>query len=60
VRGIALNAHAAAATVALLPPPKFVVEEFLADRHARWNATEQRHQGFAVALTGCRESEHRC
>jgi hypothetical protein len=58
VGGVALDAHAAATTVALLPTPKFVVQESLIDRNASGQAADESYERFAVAFAGCGETKH--
>ena len=58
VGGILLDAHAAAATVALLAAPEFVVEKGLVDGDAGGEAADKGDQAFAVAFAGGGESEH--
>ncbi len=53
VGGVALDAHAAAATVALLATPEFVVEEGLVDGNARGETADEGYERFAVAFAGC-------
>ena len=56
---VALDAHAPAASVALLPPPKLAVDELLIDFNAGRNAGDNRNQGFSVRLTGGAETQHK-
>ena len=58
VRGVALDAHAAAASVALLAAPELVVEKRLVDRDARRETADEGYEGFAVAFAGCGETKH--
>ena len=50
--GVAFDAHAAAAPVALLAAPQLAVDEFQVDRQSRRHAGEQRNQRFSMGLTG--------
>ena len=52
VGGVALDAHAAAAAVALLAPPELAVEELLIDGDAGGQAADESDEGFAVTFTG--------
>ena len=56
--GVALDAHTAAATVALLAAPELVVEKGLIDGNTRRKTADERYEGFTVAFAGCRETEH--
>jgi hypothetical protein len=58
MRGVALDAHPAAAAIALLPPPQLVVQKRLIDRYTRRDSAEERYKGLAVALAGCGETKH--
>jgi hypothetical protein len=55
---VLLDAHAAAAAVALLPPPELVVDELLIDGNARGKPADQRYERLSVALACCEESKH--
>src|ERR1035437_10849824 len=59
VRGIALNTHPAAASVALLATPEFPVEECLVDRHPGRYTAKGGHQGFTVGFACCLKAQHR-
>ena len=48
VRRVALDAHASAAAVALLAPPKLAIHEFEIDRETGGHARKQRHQRLSV------------
>ena len=58
VGGVLFDAHAAAAAVALLAAPEFVVEEGLVYGDARGQTAEEGYEGFAVAFAGCGETKH--
>ena len=58
VGGIALDAHAAAATVALLATPEFAADELLIDRNSGRKTADQGDETLAVALTCCGKSKH--
>ena len=53
VCGIPLDAHAAAASVALLATPEFAVDELKINRQPRRHTGEQRDQRFSMRFTGC-------
>ena len=55
---VLLNAHAAAAAVALLPAPHLPADERRVDLDPRRNSTHHGHQRFAVALSRCRKTKH--
>ena len=56
---IALDAHASATAIALLPPPQFAIDEGEVHHDAGWHARKQRHQRLSVRLTRCRKAQHR-
>jgi hypothetical protein len=56
--GIALDAHTAAAAIALLAPPEFMVEKGLVDGNSRRKTADKGYEGFAVAFAGCRKTKH--
>src|SRR5258708_10458783 len=56
VRGVLLDAHAAAAAVALLATPELAVDELLIDRHTGRHATYKGDETLAVALSRCRKT----
>jgi hypothetical protein len=58
VRGVAFDAHTAAAAIALLAAPEFVVEEGLVDRHSGRETADKGYERFAVTFAGCRETKH--
>ncbi len=51
-RGIALDAHAPAAAVALLPSPEFAIDERQIDGNAGRHARKQRDQRLSVRFSG--------
>ena len=51
--GIALDAHASAAPVALLAAPEFMVQKLLIDGNPRRKSADKGYEGFAVAFAGC-------
>jgi len=55
---VALDPHAAAAAVALLPTPEFPVDEGQVDGQASREAGQVGDQGFSVRLTCCGKSQH--
>ena len=56
--GVALDAHAAAAAVALLAAPQLAVDELLIHRHTGGKTADQGDETLAVAFTCCRKSKH--
>ena len=60
VSGVALNLHAPAAAIALLPPPKFAVEESLVYLQPGGHAREESDQSFAVRFSGSKVTQHKC
>ena len=58
MRGVLFDAHAAAAAVALLAAPEFVVQKRLVDGNARGQAADEGYERFAVAFAGCAETKH--
>jgi hypothetical protein len=59
MRRILLDAHASAASVALLATPKFVIDECFVDLQACGNAGNYRDQRLSVRLSGCAETKHK-
>jgi hypothetical protein len=51
MRGVALDAHAAASAVALLAAPKLATDELLIDRNAGRKTADQGDEALAVALS---------
>src|SRR5580704_11737761 len=60
VSRITLNLHAAAAAIALLPPPEFTVEICLVDFQPCGQAREESDQSFAVGFSGGEVAQHKC
>jgi hypothetical protein len=58
MRGVLFYPHAAAAAVALLATPEFVVEKGLIYGDARRKTADEGYEGFAVAFAGCGETKH--
>src|SRR5215469_6473684 len=58
MRGIFLDAHSSAPTIALLPPPEFPVYEVQIDRDTGREARDNSDQGFPVGFTGGVETQH--
>ena len=59
MRGVALDLHASAATVALLTSPEFAVEEGLVDLQSGGDAGKESDQGFAVGFSGSEVAQHK-
>jgi hypothetical protein len=58
MRGICLNAHAAAAAVALLAAPQLAIHKVFVDRNAGRHTREQSHKALPVRLTGRGKTQH--
>lgn len=57
---IPLNLHSSAASVTLLPPPKFTVQEALLHFNPRGQARKESDQSFAVRFPRCEIAQHKC
>jgi hypothetical protein len=52
MRGVTLDAHAPAATIALLAPPEFAVHELLIDFYSSGNTGDNRNESLSVRFSG--------
>jgi hypothetical protein len=57
--GVALDAHTASTSVALLAAPELVIQKRLVYGDTGRKTTEQGDKRFAMAFAGCRETKHR-
>ena len=60
VSRVALNLHAPAAAIALLPAPEFAVEKCLVYFEPGGQAREESDQSFAVRFSGSEVAQHKC
>ena len=58
VRRVALDAHTAAAAIALLAAPQLAVHKLKIDGNACRHSADHGHETLAVALSCCRKSKH--
>jgi len=55
---VGLDLHAAAAAIALLPPPELVIYGIERNRYAGGESGKRGHQALAVRLAGGFKSQH--
>jgi len=58
MRSIRLDAHATAASVALLAAPQLAIDEFVIDGHARRQPRKKSHKALPMRLAGSGKTQH--
>ena len=58
MRAVALDAHASTASITLLAPPKFAIDELRINLYARRNAGNNGDQRFSVRFSGSAKTQH--
>src|SRR5215471_429560 len=59
VRGVALDLHAPAAAVALLPAPELMIDKGLVNLQAGGHAGKKGEEGLAMRLSRCEIAQHK-